>query len=66
MTSGTASAKSKSHFDRGAWLTITLMTVFCLMTLVTTIYILIMPGDGWQMPYASQMTPAPLAHFSGD
>jgi hypothetical protein len=66
MTPGPASAKGESYFDRQAWLTAAFMAIFCLVTLVTTVTILRLPGDGWQMPYTSQQTPAPLVHFAGD
>jgi hypothetical protein len=66
MTSSIAPFERESYFDRGAWLTLAFMAVFCLMMLVTTLYILALPGDGWQMPYTSQQTPAPLVYFAGD
>ncbi len=53
---------SESGFDRGAWLTLAAVLLFGLVMLVTTLYILRMPGDGWQMAYEEP----PLTQFLGD
>ena len=53
---------SESGFDRGAWLTLAAVLLFGLVVLGTTLYILSMPGDGWQMVYEEP----PLTQFLGD
>jgi hypothetical protein len=57
-----SSADSESRFDRGAWLTLAAVLLFALVILATTLYILSMPGDGWQMAYEEP----PLTQFLGD
>ena len=53
---------SESGFDRGAWLTLAAVLLFGLVVLGTTLTILSMPGDGWQMVYEEP----PLTQFLGD
>ena len=53
---------AESGFDRGAWLTLTAVLLFGLVVLGTTLYVLAMPGDGWQMVYEEP----PLIQFLGD
>jgi hypothetical protein len=56
-------------FDRGAWLTLIAVLGFACVVILTTAYLLTLPGDGWQVPYdaANAMTPSwPLDHFIGD
>jgi hypothetical protein len=55
-------ANAEGGFDRGAWLTLTAVLLFGMVVLVTTLYILTMPGDGWQMVYQEP----PLTQFLGD
>ena len=39
--------KSKSHFDRGAWLTLVLVVAFLLLCLAVLVYRFSLPMDGW-------------------
>jgi hypothetical protein len=39
---------------------------FVVVVLATTVYVLAMPGDGWQMPYDTGPQPWPLENFMGD
>ena len=55
-------ANQKNSFDRGAWLTVAAVLLFALVVITTTLYILAMPGDGWQMIYEEP----PLTEFVGD
>ena len=56
------SEANERRFDRGAWLTVTAVLLFALIVISTTLYILAMPGDGWQMDYEEP----PLTEFLGD
>jgi len=58
--------RSKTRFDRSAWLMLAAVTGFVLAVLATTVYVLAMPGDGWQMPYDTAPKPWPLENFAGD
>ncbi len=53
---------AEGGFDRGAWLTLTAVLLFGLVVLGTTLFVLAMPGDGWQMVYEEP----PLTQFLGD
>ena len=55
-------ANTEGEFDRGAWLTLTTVLLFGLIVLATTLFVLAMPGDGWQMVYEEP----PLTQFLGD
>jgi hypothetical protein len=58
--------RAKICFDWGAWLTLAAVIGFVLAVLATTVYVLAMPGDGWQMPYDTTPQPWPLENFIGD
>jgi hypothetical protein len=58
--------RSKPRLDRGAWLMLAAVTGFVLAVLAATVYVLAMPGDGWQMPYETAPQPWPLENFLGD
>jgi hypothetical protein len=58
--------RAKTGFDQGAWLTLAAVIGFVLAVLATTVYVLAMPGDGWQMPYDTTPQPWPLENFIGD
>ena len=54
--------EQETGFDRGAWLTLSAVFLFASAVIATTVYILAMPGDGWQMVYEEP----PLTEFVGD
>lgn len=65
MVKGAAAVISDANdrrFDRGAWLTLSAVLLFAVAVIATTVYILSMPGDGWQMVYEEP----PLTEFLGD
>ena len=45
---------SDRRFDRGAWWTVTAVFFFVLIVITTTVYILALPGDGWQIDYGDR------------
>lgn len=52
----------EKRFDRGAWLVVASMALFAFIVIFPTLYILRMPGDGWQNVYEEP----PLNDFVGD
>jgi hypothetical protein len=59
-------ANRETRFDRGAWLVLASVIGFVVAVLGTTVYVLAMPGDGWQMPYDTGPEPWPLENFMGN
>ncbi len=57
-----AALEQEKRFDQGAWLILVSMSLFAIVVLVPTLYILRMPGDGWQNIYQE----VPLNAFVGD
>ena len=45
---------SERRFERGAWWTVTAVFLFALTVISSTVYILAMPGDGWQIDYGDR------------
>jgi hypothetical protein len=56
------SKSNDEQFDRWSWLTLMAVILFSLAVLATTLAILALPGDGWQMIYEEP----PLSRFLGD
>lgn len=61
----TTSTPGETHFDTISWLTLTVGIGFVLLVLASTLYILTLPTDGWQISYNAS-PPLPLANFAGD
>ncbi len=59
-------SRSETRFDRGAWLMLAFVIGFVVTVLGTTVYVLAMPGDGWQMPNDTGPQPWPLEKFIAD